>query len=107
MGQKKTRRPVRDAGVLTPLSRITGTCGGVTTHSLSSQCPEADTPASVDLVALAELKGLRAVLELLRRDEALFVQQALEGGEPALVIARVLAPRFGLGDMGDQLALEL
>jgi len=45
-----------------------------TTHSLSSQCPEADTPELVDLVALAELEGLGAVLQLLRRDEALVLQ---------------------------------
>src|SRR6266496_1593627 len=81
--------------------------GGNTPPSRSSQCPALDTPASVDLVALAELKGLRAVLQLLRRDEALVLQQPLEGGEPALVVARVLAARFGLGDLGDQLALEL
>jgi len=50
--------------------------------------------SSVHLVALAELEGLGAVLQLLGGDQALVGEEPLEGGEPALVVARVLAARL-------------
>src|SRR6266508_2863263 len=70
------------------------------------ECREPDADALVHLVALAELEGFGPVLQLFRRDEALVHEQALEGGEPALVIARALAARLGLRDLGDEPALE-
>src|SRR3970282_3024443 len=73
-----------------------------TTPALSSQCPEPDTPASVDLVALAELEGLRAVVELLGLDDALVREQPLEGREPALVVAGRLGLVPGPGDLVDE-----
>jgi hypothetical protein len=59
------------------------------------------------VVAPAALEVARALGEGGGVDQALVGQQLLERVQPALVLARRLALAFGVGDLGDQLSLEL
>src|SRR4029434_2899241 len=59
------------------------------------------------VVAAAGLELVRALGQGGRIDQALVGEQALEGVQPALVVACGLALALGVGDLGDQLRLEL
>src|SRR5262245_36776049 len=59
------------------------------------------------VVAAAGLELARALGQGRGVEQALVAEQLLEGVEPALVVARGLALALGVGDLGDQLCLEL
>src|ERR1700687_1934511 len=71
------------------------------------QCHALDTPTLVNLVPLAELEGLGAVVELFGCDHALVREEALERGEPALVVTRGFGLAARRGDLVDEAFLEL
>src|SRR5215472_7602449 len=62
---------------------------------------------SVHLVTLAELEGLRAVVELGAADQPFLGEQALERGEPTLVVAQRLRPLAHARNLVDEAPPEL
>src|SRR4030095_13520735 len=68
-------------------------CGGAGRQNTAARRPGSHSP--------------RALGQGGRVDQALVGEQQLEGVQPALVVARGLALALGVGDLGDQLGLEL